>query len=186
MFPYLCSDTPFTPYRFQNIVLHPLHIPNVNILYVPITFRWLPLWAPSTCFRNEYSWVEGMANQRKSWKKRMWRRSHHCFRIFSFLHSYYYPILIPVCNMIGLLCVSHLVMSDSLWVHGLYTAGFLCPWNSPGKNVGVGYHLPLQGIFPTQESNPGSPAMQAHSFYHLSHQGMLGLTPSMITTHSYL
>ena len=31
----------------------------------------------------------------------------------------------------------------------------LCPWDSPGKNTGVGFHSLLQGIFPTQESNPG-------------------------------
>ena len=31
----------------------------------------------------------------------------------------------------------------------------LCPWNSPGKNSGVGSHSLLQGIFPTQGSNPG-------------------------------
>ena len=30
----------------------------------------------------------------------------------------------------------------------------LCPWDSPGKNTGVGYHALLQGIFPTQGSNP--------------------------------
>ena len=29
----------------------------------------------------------------------------------------------------------------------------LCPWDSPGKNTGVGCHALLQGIFPTQESN---------------------------------
>ena len=28
--------------------------------------------------------------------------------------------------------------------------------DSPGKNSGVGYHALLQGIFPTQVSNPGS------------------------------
>ena len=31
---------------------------------------------------------------------------------------------------------------------------FLCPWDSPGKNTGVGCHFLLQGIFPTQGSNP--------------------------------
>ena len=31
------------------------------------------------------------------------------------------------------------------------------PWDSPGKNTGVGYHLLLQGIFVTQGSNPGLP-----------------------------
>ena len=30
----------------------------------------------------------------------------------------------------------------------------LCPWDSPGKNTGVGCHALLQGIFLTQESNP--------------------------------
>jgi len=30
----------------------------------------------------------------------------------------------------------------------------LCPWDSPGKNTGVGYHALSQRIFPTQGSNP--------------------------------
>ena len=30
----------------------------------------------------------------------------------------------------------------------------LCPWDSPGKNTGVGCHFRLQGIFLTQGSNP--------------------------------
>ena len=30
-----------------------------------------------------------------------------------------------------------------------------CPWDSPGKDTGVGCHFLLQGIFPTQELNPG-------------------------------
>ena len=33
-----------------------------------------------------------------------------------------------------------------------------CPYDFPGKNTGVGCHLLLQMIFPTQESNP-SPAL---------------------------
>ena len=30
----------------------------------------------------------------------------------------------------------------------------LCPWDSPGKNTGMDSHSLLQGIFPTQGSNP--------------------------------
>ena len=30
----------------------------------------------------------------------------------------------------------------------------LCPWDSPGKKTGVDCHALLQGIFPTQGSNP--------------------------------
>ena len=56
------------------------------------------------------------------------------------------------------------VVSDSLWPHGLYPARLLCPWNFPGKNIGVGCHFLLQGIFLTQDLNPGgSPASRADS-----------------------
>ena len=34
--------------------------------------------------------------------------------------------------------------------HGLKPTRLLCPWDFPGKNTGVGCHLLLQGIFPTQ------------------------------------
>ena len=44
-------------------------------------------------------------------------------------------------------------MSDSLRPHGLSSAGLLCPWDSPGKNTGVGCHALLQGISLTQGSN---------------------------------
>ena len=49
--------------------------------------------------------------------------------------------------------LSCLVTSSSLQSHGLQPARLLCPWDSPGKNTGVGYHLLLQGIFLTQGSN---------------------------------
>ena len=32
-----------------------------------------------------------------------------------------------------------------------------CPWHFPGNSTGVGCHFLLQGIFPTQGSNPGLP-----------------------------
>jgi len=44
------------------------------------------------------------------------------------------------------------------------------PWNSPGQNTGVGSHYLLQGIFPTQGSNPGLPHCR-QILYQLSHQG---------------
>ena len=39
----------------------------------------------------------------------------------------------------------------------------LCPWDFPAKNTGVGCHFLLQGIFPTQLSNP-SPALAGQFF----------------------
>ena len=47
-----------------------------------------------------------------------------------------------------------------------------CPWDSPGKNTGVGSLFLLQGIFPTQGSNPGLPHCR-RILYQLSHQGSL-------------
>ena len=49
------------------------------------------------------------------------------------------------------------VVSDSLRPHGLQPTRLLCPWDSPGKNTGVCCYFLLQGIFPTQELNPGLP-----------------------------
>ena len=60
---------------------------------------------------------------------------------------------------------SHSVMSDSLWPHGLYS-----PWNSPGHNTGMSSHSLLQGIFPTQGSNPGLLHCR-WILYQLSHKG---------------
>ena len=46
--------------------------------------------------------------------------------------------------------VSHSVESSSL-----QPARLLCPWSSPGKNIGMGSHALLQRNFLTQGSNPG-------------------------------
>ena len=45
-------------------------------------------------------------------------------------------------------------MFDSVRSYGLQLSRLLCPWESPGKNTGVDYDALLQGIFPTQRSNP--------------------------------
>ena len=47
---------------------------------------------------------------------------------------------------------------------------FLCLWDSPGKNTGVGCHTLLQGIFPTQGSNLGL-LNHRQILYQLSYQG---------------
>ena len=44
------------------------------------------------------------------------------------------------------------------------------PWDSPGQNTGVGSLSPLQGILPTQGSNPGLPHCR-QILYQLSYHG---------------
>ena len=49
------------------------------------------------------------------------------------------------------------VMSNSLWPLDWSPLGSSVHVDSPGKNTGVGCHVLLQDIFPTQGSNPGLP-----------------------------
>ena len=69
---------------------------------------------------------------------------------YSNLHVYLH---IPTCEqrreqprvhiavpLVPKVCVSHTVMSDSLWPHGLKPIRFLCPWDSSGRNIGVRCH----------------------------------------------
>ena len=46
-------------------------------------------------------------------------------------------------------------VSNSVQPHGPQPTRLRCPWDSPGRNTGVGCHALLQGIFPIQGSNWG-------------------------------
>ena len=60
-------------------------------------------------------------------------------------------------------------MSDSLQPHGLQPTKLLYLWISPDKNIGVGSHSLLQGIFLTQGLNLGLLHCRG-ILYHLSHK----------------
>ena len=97
-----------------------------------------------------------------------WQKNSDCHRLREQQKSYQWRL------METLLC------SQSVWIrkvrvaqsgltlcdpHGLYS-----PWNSPGQNTGVDSLSLLQGIFPTQGSNPGLLHCR-QIFYQLSHKG---------------
>ena len=74
------------------------------------------------------------------------------------------------------MCCAQLCLTlGNLWTVARQSMGF-CPWDSPGKDTGVGCHALLQGIFPTQGSNPYLQQVLHHSqvFYPLSHLGSPG------------
>ena len=57
-------------------------------------------------------------------------------------------------------------VTQSCWTlrpHGLQPTRLLCPWGSPGKNIGVGCHSLLQGGLPNSGIKPGYPTLQADS-----------------------
>ena len=52
--------------------------------------------------------------------------------------------------------VSRSVMPNPLRPRGLKPVRLLHPWDSPGKNTGVGSHSLFQGFFPTRGQTPVS------------------------------
>ena len=58
-----------------------------------------------------------------------------------------YNIIWNVCMLSCFICVR---LFAALWT---VPSRFLCPWDSPGKNIGLGCHALLQGIFLTQGLN---------------------------------
>ena len=90
------------------------------------------------------------------------------FRLFRILHTHTHTQ--THIHASAHVCSVTLVMLDSLRLYGLQPVRLLCPWESSGKNTGVGCHALLQGIFLTQ----GSKLVLLHCrqvIYHLSHQG---------------
>ena len=61
------------------------------------------------------------------------------------------PFTTPYIFLLVLSCFKSLLLRP----HGQQPTRLRRPWDFPGKNTGVGCHFLLQGIFPTQESNPG-------------------------------
>ena len=82
-----------------------------------------------------------------------------------------FPSMSSLCVCV---CESRSVVSDSLQPHGLYSL-----WKSLGQNTGVGSLSLLQGIFPTQRSNPGLPYCR-WVIYQPNHQGSLCLPLAVI------
>ena len=62
--------------------------------------------------------------------------------------------------------------SSRKWKSLSHVRLFTTEWNSPGQNIGVSSLSLLQGIFPTQGSNPGFPPCR-QILYQLSYQGIL-------------
>ena len=78
----------------------------------------------------------------------------HCILI-EFFKNITYHSLFP--SYITLCCVcTHAQLCPTLWdpMDCSVPVRLLCPWNFSSKNTGEGCHFLLQGIFPTQGSNP--------------------------------
>ena len=60
---------------------------------------------------------------------------------------------LPNLSCLACMHAKSLQLCPTLGSRGLHPARLLCPWDSPGKNTGVGCGALLQRIFPIQGSN---------------------------------
>ena len=87
----------------------------------------------------------------KTWAQIVPKSSLRFFPHYGFLHCgfphslkffFFFLIILFFC-LVAKSCLTF------LQPYGVQPAGLLCPWDSPGKNTGVGCHFLLQGIFLT-------------------------------------
>ena len=133
----MCIKSPLWVLPFLDIcVQRPIKaaVPHIELHYESQSHSWA-VRRNYALKQKEYSFLGDMGFRRE-WKE---------YKPDSGLNS----ISLIKCEWVS---ESHSVVSDSLRPHGLYS-----PWNSLGQNAGVGSLSLLQGIFPTQGSNPGLP-----------------------------
>ena len=118
----------------------------------------------------------------KPWGQKLVRLPSHPWLLW-LLHVWIHSPL-PLSSPWGLsLWLSTCVSSQSLQLcltlrtYGLLPTMLLWPWNSPGKNTGVGCHFLLEGIFLTQRSSLRLPRLLHWC------AGSLSLVPSGKPTH---
>ena len=70
--------------------------------------------------------------------------------LYTYIHTYFYRYQRISISALYTLCECS-VLSDSLQPNGLQPSRLLCPWNSLGRNTGVGCHFLFLEIFPTRD-----------------------------------
>ena len=93
----------------------------------------------------------------------------------AFIHTYILKFVLPSYYQVHPLKWSEVKWKSLSCIWLFVTHGLYSPWNSLDLNTGVGNHFLLQGIFPTQGSNPGLPHCRQIP-YQLSQQGSLKCT----------
>ena len=100
--------------------------------------------------------AESVTTERLNWTETPLGQTSHLFTHRFILHLAYLSDIDGAQSVLVGWMHEHSVaqLCPTLFPHGLQPARLLCPWDSPG-NTGVGCAcVLLQGIFPTQGSNP--------------------------------
>ena len=190
---YICHNSTKTTYwghcslkifweQFSDKQILVIILPVVKLCAVPGT-------RPQNSYESSSNWMVTIVDMCSSLFMERCRKSAHWRGKYSQDRNYDWTksVLIYKANSYLELKVfkeseSDSVVSDSLRPHGLCS-----PWNSLGQNTGVGSLSLLQGIFPTQGSNPGLlHCMQI--LYQLSHKGspkILKWVPYLFSSRSF-
>ena len=95
------------------------------------------IWAQTICLGKFWE----MVRDREAWLAAV-RRAPKSWTWLSTWMTKTTTVCVCVC-----VCVCVLSHVNSMRPHGLQPTRLLCPWNSLGKNTGLGHHSLLQGIF---------------------------------------
>ena len=139
-----------------------ISVPSLSFCFVLHTFFCNLLFNFLLQKNQTYKRVErrvshGLITKLHLYPKLFWSKSHTSYH---FIHMCFNKVEVKSLSRSRLFATPWIVVCTKL----------LRPWDFQGKSTVVGCHFLLQGIFPTQGSNPGlSHCRQA--LYHLSHQG---------------
>ena len=100
---------------------------------------------------------DGMAIIKKSTNNKCWRG---CIEKETLTHCTWECKLVQPPWKTVCAVLSCLVMSNSLWLHGLQPANFLCPWVFSRQEYWSGLPCPPLGDLPNPGAEPRSPALQ--------------------------
>ena len=76
----------------------------------------------------------------------------------------HHRLMEPLFLIFLFICYCFLVAKLSLTLLGLQAQNLLCPWDFPGKVIGVSCHFFLQGFFSNTDIEPVSPALAGRFF----------------------
>ena len=112
-------------------------------------------------------WQPGLPTNIKNWEETLWDWALHLWNLVCYFQMQCQN-WVELCRGFGAqLC---LTPCDPHGLVPLWLNRFLCAWNSPGKNTGVGCCFLLQGILLTQNLNLGLRHCR-QILYYLSYQG---------------
>ena len=112
-------------------------------------------------FSQYYYWRDCWFSTECSWNSCQKSKIDHLYEgffwVLSSISLIYMSVLMPHCCVCMCVLATQSCLTFCDLMDGMEPTRLLYPWDSSGKDTGLGCHSLLQGIFPTQGSNPDLP-----------------------------